>query len=397
MGADYKYIGKTVARRDAADIVTGAVQYTDDLKFQNLLCGKVLRSPYAHAVIKGIDKSKAEALPGVKAVLTWEDIPDFRGGTPRNVRVLDKKVRYVGDAVALVAAVTEEIAEEALDLISVEYEVLPAVFDIDSALKPGAPAVYDEYPDNILPGGTIIYGENCLKGVVRGDVDKGFAEADVITEGTFGYENIPNALPPESVGAVAMFEQPNKVTLWGTTQAPYLDKVTLFHVFNRQFEIRTIAPQCGGGFGTKIMCWQVQSYAILLARATARCPVKVMFTKEEHMAELHPEGGFPHSCEGGHEEGRDAYGHPGHVVSRYRILLLHDPGTGCHRLGRADDHGPVSQLGLEEHCRGHEPQRLGQHEGFRGPGAEMLLHSPFEPRHGKGGPRPLRGAQEKLG
>ena len=91
-------------------------------------------------LIKKIDKSKALALRGVKAVLTWEDIPDFRGGTPRNVRVLDKKVRYVGDAVALVAATTEEIAEEALDLIEVEYEVLPAVFDIDSALKPGAPA-----------------------------------------------------------------------------------------------------------------------------------------------------------------------------------------------------------------------------------------------------------------
>ena len=270
-------------RRDATDIVTGAVQYTDDLKFQNLLHGKVLRSPYAHALIKKIDKSKAQTLRGVKAILTWEDIPDFRGGTPRNVRVLDKKLRYVGDAVALVAATTEEIAEEALDLIEVEYEVIPAIFDIDSALKPGAPAIYEEYPDNILPGGTIIYGENCLKGVVRGDVDKGFAEADVITEGTFGYENIPNALPPESVGAVATFEQPNKVTLWATTQAPYLDKVTLFHVFNRQFDIRTIAPQCGGGFGTKIMCWQVQSYAILLARAT-NCPVKVMFTKEEHMA-----------------------------------------------------------------------------------------------------------------
>ncbi len=174
MGANYRYIGKPMARRDAADIVTGAVQYTDDLKFQNLLHGKVLRSPHAHALIKKIDKSKAQALRGVKAVLTWEDIPDFRGGTPRNVRVLDKKVRYVGDAVALVAATTEEIAEEALDLIEVEYEVLPAVFDIDSALSPGAPAVYDEYPDNILPGGTIIYGQNCLKGVVRGDVEQGF-------------------------------------------------------------------------------------------------------------------------------------------------------------------------------------------------------------------------------
>ncbi len=283
MENNYRYIGKHVNRRDGHDIVTGATQYTDDLKFRNLLHGKVLRSPYAHARITKIDKTRALALKGVKTVLTWEDIPDYRGGTPRNVRILDNKVRYVGDAVALVAAVTEAIAEQALELIDVEYEVLPAVFDIDSALKPDAPLVYDEFPGNILPGGTIIYGPNCLKGVVMGDVEKGFSEADVITEGTFGYENIPNALPPESVGAVAQWEEPDKVTVWGTTQAPYLDKVTLFHVFNRKFDIRTIGPQCGGGFGTKIMCWQVQSYAIVLSKAT-RLPVKVFFTKEEHMA-----------------------------------------------------------------------------------------------------------------
>ncbi|MBN1106322.1 MAG: xanthine dehydrogenase family protein molybdopterin-binding subunit [Deltaproteobacteria bacterium] len=279
----YRFIGRPLPRRDAVDIVTGAAEFMDDRKFPGLLYGKVLRSPYAHAWIKKIDKRRAEALPGVKTVLTWQDIPDFRGGTPRNVRILDKKVRYVGDAVALVAAATEEIAEEALDLIDVEYEVLPAVFDIDSAMKPGAPAIYDEYPDNILPGGTIIYGPNCLKGVVRGDVEKGFAEADVITEGVFGYENMPNAAAIESVGAVARWEDPDKVTLWGTSQAPYMDKVTLFHVFNRQVEIRSIGSHVGGGFGTKIMCWQVQSYAVLLSRATKR-PVKVFFTKEEHLA-----------------------------------------------------------------------------------------------------------------
>ncbi len=283
MAEKYRYIGQIVPRRDAVDIVTGAAEFTADRKFPGLLHGKVKRSPHAHAKIKSIDKSKAEALPGVKAVLTWQDIPDFRGGTPRNVRILDSKVRYVGDAVALVAAVTEEIAEEALDLIDVEYEVLPAVFDLDSALEPGAPAIYEEYPDNILPGGTIIYGPNCLKGVQRGDVEKGFAEADVITEGTFGYENIPSAIPPESVGAVAQWQDPNKVTIWGTSQAPYMDKVTLFHVFNRQVDIRSIGSHVGGGFGTKIQCWQVESYAILLSRATKR-PVKVIFTKEEHIA-----------------------------------------------------------------------------------------------------------------
>ncbi len=265
------------------EIVTGAALYLDDVKFPNVLHGKVLRSPYAHALIKKIDKSKAEALPGVKAVLTWEDIPDWRGGTPRIVRILDKKVRYMGDAVALVAATTEEIAEEALRLIEVEYKVLPAVLNIDAALKDGAPVIYDEFPGNIVPGGTVIYGPKCLKGVIRGNVQEGFAEADVVAEGTFGYENIPNALPPESVGAVAAWEEPNKVTLWSTSQAPYMDKVTLFHVFNRQVEIRSIGNHVGGSFGTKIMCWQVQAYAVLLSRATGH-PVKVMFTKEEHMA-----------------------------------------------------------------------------------------------------------------
>ena len=253
MGDTYRYIGKPMQRRDAAEIVTGAALYLDDLKFQNLLHGKVLRSPHAHALIKKIDKSKAEALSGVKAVLTWENVPDWRGGTPRNVPVLGKKVRYVGDAVALVAATTEQIAEDALDLIDVEYEVLPAVFDIDSALKPGAPLVYDEFPGNIIPGGTIAFGPNCLKGVVMGDVEKGFAEADVTSEGTFGYENIPNALPPESVGAVAMWEEPNKVTVWGTSQAPYMDKMTLSYVFNRQVDVRCVGSHVGGSFGTKIM------------------------------------------------------------------------------------------------------------------------------------------------
>ena len=94
----YRFIGRPLPRRDAVDIVTGAAEFMDDRKFPGLLYGKVLRSPYAHAWIKKIDKSRAEALPGVKTVLTWQDIPDFRGGTPRNVRILDKKVRYVGDA-----------------------------------------------------------------------------------------------------------------------------------------------------------------------------------------------------------------------------------------------------------------------------------------------------------
>src|SRR3972149_1292669 len=125
----YRFIGKATPRMDALEIVTGKARFLTDIKLPGMLYGKVLRSPHAHALIKRIDKSKAEKLPGVQVVLTWEDLPDWKGGTPRNTPVLGRKVRFVGDAVALVAATSEEIAEEALGLISVEYEVLPAVFE----------------------------------------------------------------------------------------------------------------------------------------------------------------------------------------------------------------------------------------------------------------------------
>jgi CO/xanthine dehydrogenase Mo-binding subunit len=279
----YRYIGKATPRRDATEIVTGGAEYLNDIKFPDLLYGKVLRSPHPHALIKKVDKSKALRLKGVKAVLTWEDVPDWKGGTPRYTRILDRKVRYVGDAVALVAATTEEIAKEALRLINVEYELLPAVFDMEEALKPNAPQLYDEFPGNVVTPGTPFFGPKSLKEVAMGEVEKGFQEADVIAEGTFGYENIPNPLPPEPPGAIAMWEEPNKLTLRVSNQASYMDKITLFHVMGRKVEVRSIGGPCGGSFGSKFMSWQVQCYAALLSRATGK-PVKLIFTKEEHLA-----------------------------------------------------------------------------------------------------------------
>ena len=283
MAGPYRFIGKATPRKDAVEIVTGTAQFLDDIKLPGMLYGKVLRSPHAHALIKEIDKSPAEKMPGVRAVLTWKDVPDWRGGTPRSTRVLDRKVRYVGDAVALVAATSEKTASEAVGLIGVDYEVLPAVFDVDEALKPGAPQLYDQHPGNVAPPGFAFFGPKNLKEVVMGDVGKGFEEADVITEGTFCYENIPNPLPPEPPGAIALWEEPNRVTLWVSNQASYMDKITLYHVFDRKVEVRTVGGPCGGSYGSKFMSWQVQSYAALLSRATGR-PVKLCFTKEEHLA-----------------------------------------------------------------------------------------------------------------
>ena len=144
MADTYRYIGKKTLRQDAADIVTGGTKYLDDITFSDLLHGAVLRSPHPHARIKRIETGKAKSLTGVEALLTWEDVHDWTYGTPHIFKVLDQKVRYVGDAVALVAAKTKNIATEALEYIEVEYEVLPPVFDTDEALEPDAPQLYDE-------------------------------------------------------------------------------------------------------------------------------------------------------------------------------------------------------------------------------------------------------------
>ena len=286
MADTYRYIGKASPRKDAVDIVTGATKFLDDnkqIKFPDLLHAKVLRSPHPHAVIKRIDCGKARRLKGVKAVLTWEDVPDWKGGTPRVLRILDRKVRYVGDAVALVAAASEEIAKEALRLIDVEYEILPAVFDVDDALKPDAPQLHDDLPGNIATPGSGILGPKGLTQVVMGDVKKGFEEADVITEGTFGYEKTPNPIPPEPPGVVALWEDPNKATFWVANQSPYLDKIALYHNFGRKIDVRIHGGPCGGSYGSRTMSWQMQTYALLLSKATGR-PVKLILTKEEHLA-----------------------------------------------------------------------------------------------------------------
>ena len=136
MRPPYRYIGKHTPRKDARDIVTGSVTYIDDITLPNMLYGKALRCPHPHARITHIDTSRVEALSGVRAVLTYKNVPDWKTGMPKQMGVLDQHLRFVGDAVALVAADTEEIASAATDLIDVSYEILPAVYDVvPSSLK----------------------------------------------------------------------------------------------------------------------------------------------------------------------------------------------------------------------------------------------------------------------
>ncbi len=280
MSKEYRFIGKATPRKDALEIVTGKAQYIDDVKRPGMLYGKVLRSPYPHAHILKIDTTNAEALPGVKAVLTYKNVPDWKTGIPRHVRVLDRKVRFVGDAVALVAAETEERANEALERIKVTYEKLPAVYDVEEAIQPDAPQLYEEFPRNLVPLDVKVFGPKSLSKVVMGDVDKGFAEADVIGEGTYAYENVANPLPLEPPGVIAEWEGPDQLTVWSATQSASWHRFIMLSKMGFP-DIRAISTHCGGSFGSKNYSAQPLFYAAALSKVTGK-PVKVMYTKEEH-------------------------------------------------------------------------------------------------------------------
>jgi CO/xanthine dehydrogenase Mo-binding subunit len=175
MSKEYSFVGKRVPKLDAPEKVTGRTVYGHDMKLPQMLHGKILRSGHAHARILNIDTSRAKALPGVKAIITAADIPEMRIGWARDHPVLKgDKVRSVRDEVAAVAATDEETAWEALELIEVEYEELPGVFDPQEAMKPGAPLIHAEAPHNIQ--------EKMRQSYFHGDVNKGFEESDVVIE-----------------------------------------------------------------------------------------------------------------------------------------------------------------------------------------------------------------------
>ncbi|MBX3000790.1 MAG: molybdopterin-dependent oxidoreductase [Caldilineaceae bacterium] len=278
-------IGKPLARPDAVDKVTGAALYTDDYIFDGMLHGVTLRSAYPHARIKAIDTSKALALPGVHAVLTHADVP----GDPRHGLVENDwpvfaggkyPARYVGDPLALVVAESDKIAGEAIGLIVVDYEVLPAVIDPVDARKPDAPILHPDRPTG-----------NLLKHIkVRsGDVEQGFAEADVIVERTYRTPMTEHAfLEPEcSLAVPAGYDADHaKLTVYVGSQIPYSDRRQVAKSLGlADEEVRVKGTLMGGGFGGKEDI-AGQIHAALAARITSR-PVKILYNREESLR-FHP-------------------------------------------------------------------------------------------------------------
>ena len=276
---NFSIIGKPTAMVDAAEKTTGSGKYTDDLSVPGMLIGKILHSPYPHARIKRIDTTRAEALDGVVAVAVGSDAPNPYGilpvGHDEHALAIDK-VRYVGDNVACVVAVSELIAEKALELIDIDYEVLPAYFDPEESMKAQRDFIHDNKPGNLEKDYHHAFG----------NPDQGFAEADHVAEARYIANEVTHAaMEPHST--LASFEidshtgKEGRLTVWSSTQVPYYLQHKLSLVLEMPMQqIRVIKPLVGGGFGGKSEVIPLEIIAAVAARK-AKAPVKITYTREE--------------------------------------------------------------------------------------------------------------------
>ena len=289
-----RVVGQKERRVDARPLVTGAPVYAAEFEQPNMLHARILHSPHAHANIRHIDKSKAVALPGVYAVLTYEDLPRVAHSTagqpypepsPYDMYLLDARVRYVGDWVAFVAAETPAIAEEALKLIEVDYEVLPAVFDPLEAMLEGAPQLHE--PDVTHPNhgkhlGDIYDAAHNIAAhevITHGDFDAAMHEADLIVEGEYLVPYISHAVLEPHV-CVAYLDGYDRLIVVSSTQVPYHTRRQLAAVLQLPISrVRVVKPRVGGGFGSK-QEMLLEPVAAVLAMKT-RQPVRIEYSRQE--------------------------------------------------------------------------------------------------------------------
>src|SRR6201996_5886757 len=310
-----KWLGQRTIRPDGMDKVTGRAQFAADTNMPGMIWGKVLRSPHPHARIKSINTKKAEALPGVKAVVTARDIVDFpieKGAVMlgiqdmrwmcRNVMAREKAL-FPGHPVAAVAATSEAIAAEACKLIEVDYEVLPFAIEIDDALKDDAPILhewnkFEGKPSNIM-------GRLELK---KGDVAQGFAEADIVIERTFTTRPVHQGYIEPHACLISVAAD-GKTTIWSSSQGQFMVRaMTAYLTGIPQSDIRAIPAEIGGGFGGKTIVY-LEPLAALLAKKSGR-PVKMVMTREEVMRATGPTSGSKSTVKiGAKKDGTIVAGH----------------------------------------------------------------------------------------
>jgi CO/xanthine dehydrogenase Mo-binding subunit len=290
--SDLRVVGTRPVRPDGVDKVVGRAQFGADMVMAGMLWGKVKRSPHAHARIISIDASKALKLPGVKAVITAEDLPDipseeaFVGEGPMNFRDLSRncmargKALYEGHAVAAVAATSQAIADEALELIDVKYEVLPYVIDVEAAMKDDAPVLHEDlFTANVDPKPT--KPSNIAKRVYfhKGNVEAGFKEADVIVEGRYTTEPVHQAYI-EPHACVCSFGADGQCTIFSSSQGQFMVRAYTAKLLGLDIaNIRATAAEIGGGFGGKTLVY-LEPLALALSKKCGR-PVKMQMTRDE--------------------------------------------------------------------------------------------------------------------
>ena len=294
----FTVIGTRPIRHDGVEKVTGQARYAADIRLPRMLYGKILRSPHAHARIRSIDTSKAEALPGVKAVMTAADFPIIEdqlldlAETMANTRMLAEnvlangKALYTGHAVAAVAATDPHTAEEALRLIDVQYEVLPAVVDVRDAMRPDAPLLHDNLTSHFkvqrFERGTDTGAHGNVAShqqIKRGDLEQGFRDADVVVAREFTTESVHQGYiePPSST---AIWQPDGKITIWTSTQSTFNIRSSTAAILGvPESSVKVIPMEIGGGFGGKTVTY-VDPIAAVLARKSGR-PVKVSLSRKE--------------------------------------------------------------------------------------------------------------------
>jgi|TARA_B110000305_G_scaffold210255_1_gene243809 CO/xanthine dehydrogenase Mo-binding subunit len=287
-----KWIGKNTVRPDGAEKITGRAEYAADTSMPGMIWGKVLRSPHPHAKIISINTKKAEALNGVKSVITSKDIVNFPLDTPvtlgiqdmrwmcRNVMARDK-VLFHGHPLAAVAATTEAIAAKACELIEVEYEILPWAIDIEDAIKPDAPILHENYKFNDKPSNIVGTLEH-----KKGDVEDGFSKADVIIERNFKTEAVHQGYI-ETHACLVSVAADGRATIWSSSQGQFMVRaMTAYLTGIPQSNIKAIPAEIGGGFGGKTIVY-LEPLATVLSQKTGR-PVKIVMSREDTMRATGP-------------------------------------------------------------------------------------------------------------
>src|SRR5258706_9300378 len=286
VSTELSIVGKAERKVDAVKLATGKPAFVDDIELRGMLHARLLTSPHAHAIIRDIDASQARALPGVHAVLTYKDVPRIPYTTagqswpepgPHDQYCLDNRVRFVGDRVAAVAAESQEIAEQALQLIRVDYEVLPALLDPRKSMDPDAPRIHPE-PESYRIHDASRNVAAHLEAEV-GDVEHGFAESDLVVEGEYIVPQVQQT-PIENHIAITYWDEDDRLVVRTSTQVPYHVRRIISPVIGLPpRRIRVVKPRIGGGFGGKQEVL-IEDICALLTIATDR-PVKLEFSRAE--------------------------------------------------------------------------------------------------------------------